>query len=229
MQKYTFIFLLTIGLIGCKKEIAIKPEDPKTNVPNFSNIVILGNSITQAGPDPSIGWNADWGMAASKPEFDYVHLLTAKFLETNPTCKVNVRNIGAFEVDYINYNYSKHLADLKTLKPDLLIVRIGENVVQDQPQLVQFEAQYNKLIKYFTDNNPNLQILAVGSFWGNPVVDQIMKNRSSYVTLRPLLDDTSNQAWGQYDSHSIQVHPSDKGMQGIYQIIWAGIRKLPVP
>ena len=43
-------------------------------------ILFVGNSITRHGVAPWIGWNNDWGMAASAKEKDYVHL-TASALQ----------------------------------------------------------------------------------------------------------------------------------------------------
>ena len=42
--------------------------------------LFVGNSITRHGPKPEIGWENDWGMAASKKENDYVHV-TVSMLE----------------------------------------------------------------------------------------------------------------------------------------------------
>ena len=46
-------------------------------------ILIIGNSITRHGPKPEIGWNRDWGMAASCEENDYVHRFVTKLNENN--------------------------------------------------------------------------------------------------------------------------------------------------
>ena len=39
-------------------------------------ILIVGNSITYHAPKEDIDWNNSWGMAASRAENDYVHILT---------------------------------------------------------------------------------------------------------------------------------------------------------
>ena len=44
-------------------------------------ILVVGNSILRHGPCKEIGWERDWGMAASAPEKDFVHLLYAMLLQ----------------------------------------------------------------------------------------------------------------------------------------------------
>ena len=41
-------------------------------------VMFVGNSITLHGVLPSIGWNNEWGMAASAKENDYVHIIEKK-------------------------------------------------------------------------------------------------------------------------------------------------------
>ncbi|WP_432711057.1 SGNH/GDSL hydrolase family protein [Pedobacter sp.] len=212
---YASIVLLVV-LSSCEKLNA--PEVVEAKV-KYSNILILGNSITQAPENKAIGWNANWGMAASKPEFDFVHLLSSKFISENPSAKITAKNIAAFEVDYENYD----LNQLKTYtesKPDLVIIRIGENVTQEA---IGFDARYKDLISLIKSNNPNVKIMAVGSFWGNEAADKVMAGYSEFISLKSLGTDMTNYAWGIYEDHGIASHPGDKGMKAIAEMIWAAI------
>jgi hypothetical protein len=227
MKIVKLLAVLAIALSSCKKDIQISdPPVILAEVPTFNNVLILGNSITRATPDYSIGWNNDWGMAATKPEYDYVHLLTSRLRKLNPEVKVSTVPTGEFETGYKTFDIAAYYAEAKSLKPDLLILRFGENIVQNNSDIGSFENKYAELIRYFKDQNPNLKILAVGSFWGNPVVDQSMEQHSKFVSLRPLLNDITNQAFGIYPNHNVAIHPSDKGMAGICDIIWDGLRGL---
>lgn len=212
----SFILLFT----ACKKDNnTSKYLKPYT----FANVVILGNSITYAPQNLSIGWNNNCGMAATQPENDYVHLLTGKLRKENSRCTVTIKNISNFEREYSSYDFDGELKLLTDLKPDLLIIRIGENVDQASLDSLKFDLSYQTLIKRFKAVSPSVKILAVGSFWGNKPVDNIMQNHSKWVGLSFLMNDLSNQAFGIYTDLGVAAHPSDKGMKAISNVIWDGI------
>lgn len=41
----------------------------------IKKVMIIGNSIMRHGAAPQLGWNSDWGMAATSRDKDYAHLL----------------------------------------------------------------------------------------------------------------------------------------------------------
>jgi len=218
MKNILSLLLLIIFCASCKKSPA-GPEPVEING-NFSNVVILGNSITLAASDPSIGWNGNWGMAASAPEFDYVHILESRLKQKNNLAKLTAFNISQFERDYVHYNLDDNLKEFRKSKPDLLIIRIGENISQDSIDITVFERKYTDLITYFKSDNPSLKVLGVGSFWGNEIADRIMAEKSDFITLKSLNEDLSNYAWGLYNDQGVASHPSDKGMKAISDMIW---------
>ena len=99
----------------------------------FSNdggvrVVFIGNSITLHSPAPQIGWHYNWGMAASAPEKDYVHLVIQGIeAETGRKVDARVRCLADFERGFRNYDFSKD-QDLIDFNPDYLIIALGENV-----------------------------------------------------------------------------------------------------
>lgn len=223
-MKHVYLLLL-IAIAGTSCQKAAQNKDVKTPV-IYNHVVILGNSITYTPANPSLGWNGSWGMAASVADSDYVHLLTTHFKSVNNSATLVAVNIVPFELNFDTYDFDTNLKQYKDSKPDLLIVRIGENVTTTDS--VQFEKRYIDLLNYFRSNNPNLTILAVGSVWGaRDLANSVMKNNSEYfISLISLQDDQSNFAYGLFANPAIQVHPDDKGMRVISNKIWAAVQTL---
>jgi hypothetical protein len=105
-------------------------------------------------------------------------------------------------------------------------LRIGENV-QSTFDSVAFAKRYQSLIAYMKTGNPQLKVLAVGSFWSEPnkdYINNIMSRYSSYISLAPLSADFSNYAFDiKGVSDGVKQHPGDKGMQAIADMIWAKV------
>lgn len=219
----TAIVLLTVT--ACKKDHSADPDAEKEV--SFTNILILGNSITYSPADSSIGWNGSWGMAASAPEKDYVHLLTTKFKQSNASAVVKVLNISAFERNSETYDFDAALKSYRENKPDLLIIRIAENV-DSKFDSVAFAKRYQALLAYMKIGNPDLKILAAGSFWPDrEYVNVILSRYSPYVSLNFLGNDISNYAFDMQNvSDAVKGHPGDEGMQGIAETIWAKVEEL---
>jgi hypothetical protein len=175
-------------LIACKKE-AVK-DSAVDNALAFNYVVVLGNSITYSPPNPAIGWTGDWGMAATRRDSDYVSILRSRFKVKNPNVVVKVKNIIPFEVDAEHYIFDQEMEVLRDSKPDLLMIRIGENVSPDVDQRM-FDQRYTALINYFKANNPKLIVLGCGSIWGS-VSDNIMMKHPPFVLLNSIVNDGSN-------------------------------------
>jgi len=211
-----FAIILGMAIMAsCHKDVDYVPATP------ISNVLILGNSITFSSPDASIGWSGNWGMAASVADSDYVHILTNHFKAQNAAVKITAMNIASFERGYNTFNLDSAFSTVAKTKPDFLLIRIGENVAVPL-DTVNFDAKYQALINYFKKANPNVKILAAGSFWLlKDDVDAQMKKYSNFISLSYLLRaDISTEAWGFYPNPAVEQHPSDKGMHEIAQAIW---------
>ena len=224
MKRFLLLIFIISITIGCKK--GNNPSKEAVMNHPFANVAILGNSITYAPANASIGWNANWGMAASAPEKDYVHLLTTKFKQQNTNAIVSAKNIAEFEVNYATYDFDAQLKTYRDSKPNLLLLRIGENVPSTFDSVV-FAKRYQALIAYMKSGNPQLKVLAVGSFWSEPnkdYINNIMGRYTPYISLAPLSANGSNFAFDmQGVSDGVKQHPGDKGMQAIADMIWAKV------
>lgn len=161
MKRFVILLFFILIAIACKKQNNTSKEVMLEHP--FTNVLILGNSITYTPANPSSGWNGNWGMAASALEKDYVHLLAAKFKQQSINANVTAKNIAEFEVNYMTYNFDTELKTYRDNKPDLLILRIGENV-QSTFDSVEFAKRYQGLIAYMKTGNPQLKVLAVAPF-----------------------------------------------------------------
>ena len=216
----TAIFLFT----QCHKA-NIKPA-PNVDTPafTFNNVLILGNSITYTPAQQGTEWTGSWGMAATTADSDYVHVLTAKLKKVNPKCVVTAFNISAWEYAYDTYDIT-NFSSYTTFNPDLVIFRIGEDVVQSPLDTLSFGAHYRALLKYFSNNSP--VILAVGSIWSRPVTDAVMRqNTKNFITLANLGADDTIYSFGAWQDPGIQQHPNDRGMRLIADTIWAKVQQL---
>lgn len=192
----------------------------QSKVGHIHKVVILGNSIVQHAPLAEIGWNHNWGMAASDLQKDFTHLLINSIHQKNSNVTINFKNIADFEREYQTYQ----LSQLDSLKgADMYIIRISENVPVPANGFIDY---YDKLVKYLNTNKGVLVI--VDGFWDRPTNKQLQKyaaqNNLPFILNSDLIKETDNTANGLFENPGVAAHPSDKGMQSIKDRIWEYIQ-----
>jgi hypothetical protein len=221
MRNLLISVFLVAALASCKKPVK---TDPVNN--SVHNVLVLGNSITYAPANPSIGWNESCGMAASVADSDYVHLLTAHFKLLNNNSMLVAKNIAEFEISFDTYDLDANLKSYRDAKPDIIILRIGENLTRTSDSVL-FEKKYVALLNYFTTDNPKVKILAAGPVWPErDLANKVMSKYSAFISLISLQKDLSNFSFALYPDPSIQSHPCNKGMRSISDQIWAALQKM---
>jgi len=210
--------------------IAIAEEKPQSPPPH-RKILFFGNSITLHGPAPKIGWTGNWGMAASAPENDYVHLITKPSPSVGRAPEIMVRNIALFERNYATFDVEKQLQDAFDFGADLVIVAIGENVpkLDSDEAKTQFAAGMGKLMHGLKAKQPRT-IVVRSCFWPNREKDEILKKSCQevggiFVDIGGLSQDPSNYARSEreFENKGVGNHPGDKGMQAIADAILKAI------
>lgn len=193
----------------------------------IKKILILGNSITYHSKDLKVGWSGDWGMAASSPDSDYVHLLKKKFLQYDSTISLNVGGIAnTFERKFWNMNQSD-FTKFKAYNADLIILKIGENIndslVKSNPQ--EFERDLELLVQNIKSKS-DANVCIAASFWPNKFIDTSIekicaKNNWLFVGLSDLSKEKNkNTAEKMFTNKGVGAHPSDEGMRKIANRIW---------
>lgn len=207
-----FILLLLVPMTligyGCNGGAEQKKE---------RNILVVGNSITYHSPNAELGWQGDWGMAASAPDKDFESLLHKRLSDNG---KYNIRfaakNIAYWENDF-HYDLNQ-FSDISGKSYDILIVRLGENVNEKGPEFANYEQELTKMINHF--KSKGTKVIITGTVWQSPVKDSIQQkvakdNGYHYISLLDFQADPKNYAYGKFANEQVAAHPSDLGMATI--------------
>lgn len=198
-----------------------------------NRVLFLGNSITLHGPKADIGWEGNWGMAASSQDRDYVHLVLRAIDETaGKRPESLVANIADFERGFDRYDVESRLAKELAFKPDLVIVAIGENVPALTTEQAKdgFQSQTAKLLKRLKgDGGP--VIVVRSCFWPDAAKDAALRQACAevggiFVDIGALGREEANFARSERDfTHAgVAGHPGDRGMQAIADAILAAMK-----
>ena len=222
-----FSCLMLFGILALAGNMHAE-EKGNSATQKTSKILFLGNSITKHGPAPAIGWNGNWGMAASAEDKDYVHFVIRGLGEkwgNNP--QAMIMTIVDFECGYADYDASKSLKKALDFKADTVVLAIGENVaaLSSEEAKTKFKSSLSKLLAALkTDNNPT--IIVRSCFWADQAKDRILKQSCEevggvFVDISDLCKDESTYARSERDySHAgVAAHPGDKGMRAIGKAI----------
>lgn len=194
----------------------------------------LGNSITNHAIW-SYWWGA-WGMAASKREKDWVHLLNDKLSAKYGNVSQKNISIGQWEADpNTSWDVVAAVKSVLDGDEDMVVIRIGENVQSTSG----YKANLLWLVDLVKSLVPNAMIIITGNFWTNESKDTIQKQvaeqtNSIWVRLAQL-DTAENKShigaqvygddgqWHTVDNSGVANHPSDQGMKAIAECIFAAI------
>jgi len=222
---------ILFGAAAMAAEPVTKPKrtgDMVVGTTKVNKVLFLGNSITKHGPNESIGWSGNWGMAASSEANDYVHLVLAALAERcGRAPEARIVNIASFERQFRTYDIETRLADTIAFKPDLVIVAIGENVpaLKSQEDHVAFKDSLSRLLNAFRSvGNPVFVVRSC--FWASPVKDTILRQGCDgvggiFADCTALGKDEKNYARSEREfSHKgVAAHPGDQGMRAIADVI----------
>ena len=197
-----------------------EPDAPK-------RILIVGNSITRHAPNESLGWHGDWGMAASAPEKDYVHILQSKLEADGKKVLTMVRQASSWERGYAAENALEDFSREHEFGADIVIFRFMENVAKDA-DMEHFEKCYNEFIDHICPKGS--QAIFTTTVWKSDAKNQLTKKIAEergapIVDLLEIGRHDDMMAIGLFEHHGVSVHPGDKGMQYIADEIYEVLKK----
>lgn len=189
---------------------------------------IVSHSIHHP-PALEIGWEGNWGMAASGPETDYFSLIEKNVKTKVPDAILDRENVFPFERGFENFDFSFY-NHLKDFKPDILIIRFGENIDQEDVNGNNLSLAIEDFVDFLADGK-EVKVIVTTTFWPNEKVNQqltavAVKNDWELVSLTDLGDLGENKAIGLFENYGVAEHPGDLGMKRISDRIFNVLQKL---
>lgn len=233
LLKYIVVAVAVLGM--AIPTLQAKPKGDKLNLKRPLKVVCLGNSITHHAYYPTVEWYSEWGMAASKPENDYCHVLERELQAYNKHTRVHPLNIYAFErAPYCDID---SLIGKTCAEADVIVLRICENV----SDIEAFKQNFSRLVEYCLEITPH--VIVSGAFWHNEekedilvkVAEQyelefvplswIVHQRDVYPKIGDILYDVDGKQYP-ITKEFIITHPNDKGMRSIATALLRSIEEL---
>lgn len=241
MNKTTFWFpvICTFSLLGaCGGASDIKPgafdEMIKHAAPESASsysVAFLGNSITQHAPWPKIGWDGNYGMAASKRDLDYAHQVIARLGIAEQDAYI--RNLYPLERDATTLDEVMETLAVG-LKADVVVIQLGDNTDPALPG--HLEALDVTMSRLTASVGPKTRLLCTTTFWREPRVDAIISDRckaagGTVVGIGDIYVQQESHSSQTYADYSVNRHPKDWAMTQIADRLVANIPQasLPVP
>lgn len=208
-------------LAGCVMETRYEP----------AQILFMGNSITLATKNPPLGWNIDAGMAATKPENDYVHQTVRILKEKGLDVEGIVGPRDCVICDGSIVDHIENLWQVRELHPRYVVVQLGENQNLVQIQSGKLTQDYLTLLQGLKENGA--QRIFCLSNWdedslSRPHNNAVLKAIHHYgdfddihfVDLTSLATDPANRAdTTVYKDVDVRWHPGDLGMLRMAEIL----------
>ena len=204
----------------------LNQTDGKFKIYNAKNsnlkILFIGNSITLHEPAPKIGWNNNFGMAASSEENDYVHQVIKGLNVKYGSVSYAVCNASDWEFNFYDEELLKKFLPLRNFNADIIVFRIGENVNREMLGKYDYAKYFEKFVKSLIKDDT--KIIVTNTFWAydlisNPMEKVAKQNGYVFVNISDLGFKDENKAIGLFEHAGVASHPGDLGMKRIAERI----------
>lgn len=195
------------------------------------NYLAIGNSITKHGLADY--WWSESGMAATRAENDYVHLVASYLNDVNEEVCYYAVNYSVWErADNDRADTYEVIKPYLSTKLDLVTIQLSENVTNT----TTFESDFEALINYIKYSAPSAKIMVIGDFWDISTKDSMKLEAANntnveFISLNEIKNDPDYQCGmgtivfdEEGNSHVVEhadvaKHPGDNGMQYIANAI----------
>ena len=189
-------------------------------------VLVIGNSMLLHGINEPLGWHNECGMAASKPENDYVHRLMG--LMDDP--RICICQVSAWERDYkTGQTQLERFREARDFGAQLIVMRAIENCPKQDFDGAVFQAQLEKLLAFLDPEGAARLVLTTG-FWRHPGDEAIRefarKFSATLVELGDLGEQDEMKAIGLFAHKGVANHPGDAGMAAMAERIYDAIKRM---
>ena len=183
-------------------------------------LLCIGHSLTKHAPAPALGWYSDCGMAASKKENDYVHLLWEKLKKDNPDIPLCIAKGAFFERNFVDADkILPRYKQARDFKPKWIVISLVDNVPQEMAAKHDFIKYYAKLVKYLNPDGAAKMIITTGWYPTSGLNDKLKEfakqNGITIVDICAIAKKEGMTAKGKFAHHGVASHPSDAGMAAL--------------
>jgi hypothetical protein len=195
------------------------------------SLLVVGNSLTQHGSAPDIGWTSNWGMAASSADKDFVHLLVKK-LEEDKKHTIDLSIIPGYSIEKSFFNETDYkILDGVNGTYDYIVLEIGDNIDFTNPLKATFQNRYHDVVdKLKIKLGKNGVLVCLGKWWSSDVIDDQIRSaceagKGKFVSLKLISSQIESKASHerQFSNAGVGGHPGDWGMQKISEVIFCAL------
>ncbi len=181
-------------------------------------VLFVGCSTTWHKPNKDIGWENDWGMAASKRENDYVHLVMGNIRKLYPNTGYCIAQVSRWEKQYwvgqgiLECTYK----DAAAFGADIIIINTtGANAPKECLDKYPYSIYYEQMIDFFNKKG-NAKVVLTTSFFDIPtnivIRETAVKRNYPLVDLLEICSSDSMRATELFEHKGVAAHLGDKGM-----------------
>lgn len=200
----------------------------------YSKAVVLGNSLTDHAITET--WWGVWGMAATKREYDFVHIMQEGLRAKDPNAEVVPIHLADWERNF-GIDLDTLIDGRMTSETDLVVIRLCENV--PTANIPQFHDALSDLVDYVMEVSPMAKVVITGEFWNYAPKETILQTVAAekgvdFIKLNQFDTSAYKESIGHYvygddeEIHEITdagvaEHPSNIGMLGVANAILTAI------
>jgi len=222
MHVFTPVFFLLFASIAFFSKSALANSDL------FKNVIFVGNSITKHPPSKKWKWVNNWGMAASKEENDYVHLLIDGLQSRGYQATEKIFSVAPLERGRESAENFVRKATQDYF--DLIVVQIGDNVNKSQKNIDRFMVDYETVLSGLMAKNNHAVLRCIGLWWGGGELGNRLKDICEsfggvFIDVSDISSNNDFRGVAAYPGFpaAVKNHPGDLGMHAIYQRIMNSI------